>query len=71
MPSVPLGKPPLGPNLREVFVVLLDGMPCGANQSDSDEDGGEELHLGTFSSPFERAASEEENLWASRKAVPT
>lgn len=37
MPSVPLGKPPLGPNHSEVFSVLLGGVPCGANQSDSDE----------------------------------
>lgn len=32
MPTVPLGKPPLGPNHREGFLVLLDDMPHGANQ---------------------------------------
>ena len=66
MPSVPLGKPPLGPNHREEFLVLLDGMPCGANQSDSDEGG-----VRTFSLPSQRAASWEEHLWAPKEAVST
>lgn len=43
-------------------MVLLDGMPHGANQSDGDEGRDEERHIGTLSLPFDRAASSEEHL---------
>lgn len=50
MPSVPLGKPPLGPNCGEAFLVLLDGSPHGVSQSDSDED--EERNCKPGPSPY-------------------
>ena len=50
MPSVPLGKPPLGPNCGEAFLVLLDGSPHGVSQSDSDA--GEERNCKPGPSPY-------------------
>lgn len=69
MPTIPLGKPPLGPNHREVFSVLLDDMPHGANQCDRDEDGNEQLQIGTCSLPFDRATSQEKSVSSEEKSV--